>query len=442
MDERVKELRRLDELEATDLWERIQENRGGERLRARSRGRRVWTLVFAMLIAAGGIGVALYSLTPRIRPPAGGNRGECARGTDLKDPACPGPRWLRAVLTSAGFDVLDLEAETTLVGRSEDAKFNMWIRPDDFPFETLPLHDEIAGIRIYGFGRTEYLVWRVQGQIVSVASFSKDYEGVPTGQELHALVRATIDTPFSPAPSQGDTSLELAAGTSDGTPWRLVATGAEPTGIELRWNDDQSIERAIRIEPKTGLAVGWRTFGRFDPDDAVVFGIASLGVSSVIHVPGQGLPETQVDVVDVPGVDWSAFVLTTYAAIGIVEADEAGTADPPDVLIVPQGGAPVLDTVEAFLAARIAGDAAESYLAPGTASEFGRNGVSSLYRGFEGGAFVRSKVLFLDPAGGEWEVGVRLEANDGTTAEDTLFVTRTDSSEYAIIGLRSGTIGP
>jgi len=442
MDERVKQLRRLDELEPTELWERIQEERGGRRPRASLQGSRLWALIFAILIGAGGIGVTLYALTPRVQPPAGDKPASCTRGPDLKDPACPEARWLRTVLSSAGFDIVDLDRESTLVGRSENAKFNIWIRPDDFPIDTVRLYDDIAGIEIHGFGRTEYLVWRVHGRIVSVASFSKDHEGVPTGQELHALVRATIDTPFPSGPSQGDTSPELAAGTSNVTTWSLVATGVEPTGVELRWNHGQSGELAVRIEPRTGLAVGWRTFGRFDPDDAVIFGIAPSGISSVIHVPGQGLPETQVDVIDVPGVDWSAFVLTTYAAIGIVDGEASGTADPPEVLIVPEGGEPVLDTVEAFLAARIAGDSAESYLAPGAASEFGRNGTAPLYRGLEGGTYQSSKVLFLSTAGDVWEVGIRLEASDGTTAEDTLFVDETRGGRYAIIGLRSGSVGP
>lgn len=71
--------------------------------------------------------------------------------------------------------------------------FNIWIRPADFPVEEVPLFGEIGGIKVYGYGRTEYLVWRAHGRIVSIASFSKDYAGLPTGDDLKGLVQASIE---------------------------------------------------------------------------------------------------------------------------------------------------------------------------------------------------------------------------------------------------------
>jgi hypothetical protein len=251
--------------------------------------------------------------------------------------------------------------------------------------------------------------------------------------------------PVSPsAPGAVAEGHVLSEGTSNGVPWTLVTKGeVESEGVELRWNDEQSGSTSQVLEARGGLGVAWQTFGRGDPDDAVIFGVTPVGAAIVRHTPGQGLPDTQVQVIDVPGADWSAFVLTSYAAIGTVTANDANGGRSSNVLIVPRGGERVLETVEAFLAARIAGTSAETFLASGTEKVFGRSGIAPLYTGVDGAAYFRSKVLFLDPLGdGSWEVGVRLDARDGTVAEDTLGVEADGLGKPLIIGLRGGTTGP
>jgi hypothetical protein len=608
MDDRVKQLRRLEELEATDLWERIRGAHGDERSHAAGRARRLATAAFAIVIAIAGVGASLFALSPREGPPGSvtpGTNGPLIivrmersdspyggptsvwsiqpDGSDLREIEQPVPREdplqsFRPRWSPDGSRVLWWAGDghfstgsiwTDVPGRGlvpivtcDQPSCGIW-DPDWSPDGTRIAFARgmtVVTVEPDGSGARELArcpgctdmesgpAWSPDGSRIAFAASDADYHGaifvmnsdgsdltrvfdcgselckgglraafldwsptsdrlvftlernvwtmLPDGSELRRLTscpvtegrnacepgvvtwspdgtkiayqhgsgglvimgadgsdpreigpggQLSLDS-WQPLPARRDdeaTPGALAAGTSSGTQWSLVvATGPESNGVELRWNDAQSRPQSQFLEREPGLAVGWREFGRFDPDDAVIFGITPPGVSSVTHIPGQGLPGTDVDVIDVPGADWGAFVLMTYAAIGIVEGNEPGKADPLEVLIVPPGGEPVLDTVEAFLAARIAGDSAERYLAPGAASEFGRNGIAPLYRGRDGGAYVRSKVLFLSTAGDTWEVGVRLEANDGTTAEDTLFVSQTRDGRYNIIGLRGGTIGP
>ena len=130
----------------------------------------------------------------------------------------------------------------------------------------------------------------------------------------------------TPSPSASGTLPEghvLSAGTANGVPWTLVTTGIhEPDTVELRWNHEQLGPKSEPLDVREGLVVGWHTFGRFDPDDAVVFGVTPPGVATVTQTPGQGLPGVEVQVIDVPGADWNAFVLTSYAAIGTVTAND------------------------------------------------------------------------------------------------------------------------
>jgi hypothetical protein len=165
-------------------------------------------LEFASKPAPDGDVAATNSILDSLRvgafePPAQPD-GACTSwllGVGSKDPDCPETPWLRSVLTSSGFDVVDLQEESSLVGQSEDSLFNIWVRPPEFPFEGVRFFETVAGVDLHGFGRTEYLVWRVQGQVVSIASFSKEDASLPTGQELEELVQATIDTTFEPSGS-------------------------------------------------------------------------------------------------------------------------------------------------------------------------------------------------------------------------------------------------
>jgi hypothetical protein len=163
-----------------------------------------------------------------------------------------------------------------------------------------------------------------------------------------------------------------------------VVGGESPTGMELRWDGPNSGTEAVEAGP--GVVVGWHIFGRFEPDDAVVFGTVPPKAVVVRHVPGQGLPRTEVSVVGVPGATWSAFAFSSYAAIGIVEARGSNATKSWERLIVPQGCGPAREFVEAFLAARRAGEGAEAFLTPSALHEFGKNGVAPLYVGEHGGS--------------------------------------------------------
>jgi len=123
--------------------------------------------------------------------------GLCHEWILPKDPDCPQTIWLKAVLSEAGFEAIDDAQESTLVGQGGGAKFNIWVREPTFPLEDLPLVYTVEGLRVYG---GEYLVWRAQGQIVSIANFEDGRDTMPDENGLAALVKATIDMDY---PSTG-----------------------------------------------------------------------------------------------------------------------------------------------------------------------------------------------------------------------------------------------
>jgi hypothetical protein len=242
----------------------------------------------------------------------------------------------------------------------------------------------------------------------------------------------------------------LAEGIARGTPWELITTADRPQRLELRWDDGgpgPATQSRERLDVASEMQVGWHTFGRLEPDDAVVFGAVPPQTATVKHVPGQGLPETTVDVIDVPGADWHAFVFMSYAAIGIVTTEDAAGQRVGEFLIVPAECEPMLETVEAFLAARLAGADAEAFLTPEALERFGRQGMSGLYSDEQGSTFERSKVLFVDGPStiGRYvpscAVGVRLISSNGGVTEETLAV-GADRTGPLIVGAQSGVTGP
>ncbi|MEX0985466.1 MAG: hypothetical protein WD096_10525 [Actinomycetota bacterium] len=242
------------------------------------------------------------------------------------------------------------------------------------------------------------------------------------------------------ADGQTDQSV-LASGNAHGSPWTLVTVGGDtPTGLELRW--DEPVPGTESVHAASEIVVGWHHFGRFEPDDDVIFGIVPAEATSVHHVPGWGLPETEIQVIDVAGADWHAFVFSSYLAIGTLTASGANGAYW-EHLIIPPGCEPMLRFVESFLEARMDGQGADAFLTPEALSEFGRMGVAPLYAGEDGGAYTNWQVLFLDGAGlpSGCDVGVRLKAADGTVAEDTLAVGERNGS-LVVYGLQPGTTGP
>jgi hypothetical protein len=157
-----------------------------------------------VLVAACCILLATCSSSPRSSETSTNEPASGSTGPPEASPSSKGgfsqeaafDAWLRSVLASSGFDVVENPREATLVGRSDDFLFNIWVRPPRWTFDGLPRFDEIAGVEVYGFGRTEYLVWWAQGEIVSIASSSKDYEGLPTGRDLEKLISVSIETPL------------------------------------------------------------------------------------------------------------------------------------------------------------------------------------------------------------------------------------------------------
>jgi hypothetical protein len=241
--------------------------------------------------------------------------------------------------------------------------------------------------------------------------------------------------------TSANTPTVLAAGTSNGVAWTLVPVG---NGLELRWVDEQTGRTARGVDGRQRLEVGWHTFGRFDPDDAVVFGIVPPATKEITHRPGQGLPATRVELIDVPAVRWQAFVLTTYSAIGVVAAREDERVW--RRLIVPPGARPIVDFVGAFLQARTHRTGGEAFLSPAAERAFGRSNIAPLYAGWDGSRYVRWEILFLDSSGaperGGWEVGVRMRTMNGGLSEDTLFVRARPQGDTVIVGLRAGVAGP
>jgi len=70
------------------------------------------------------------------------------------------------------------------------------VREPTFPLEDLPLLYTVEGVRVYGGG---YLVWRAQGQTVSIANFEDGRDTMPDENGLAALVNATIDVDYPSA---------------------------------------------------------------------------------------------------------------------------------------------------------------------------------------------------------------------------------------------------
>jgi hypothetical protein len=123
--------------------------------------------------------------------------GLCNEWSLQKDPDCPQTIWIKSVLSEAGFGVIDSPGESTLVGEGAGATFYIWVRePVGSLAETkLPHNRTVEGVRVYGTGS---LVWRTQGLEVRIAPGPEDGNRIPDGQDLVALVRATLGVPYPP----------------------------------------------------------------------------------------------------------------------------------------------------------------------------------------------------------------------------------------------------
>jgi hypothetical protein len=115
-----------------------------------------------------------------------------------KDPDCPWTIWIKAVLSEAGFDVVDSPQEQTLIGEGDGARFFIWTKeapvpPGGYPH---PRYAEVDGVVIYG-GQQD-LLWRVQGLEVRLAPGPDGTDRIPDKEGVVRLVRATMEVPYPP----------------------------------------------------------------------------------------------------------------------------------------------------------------------------------------------------------------------------------------------------
>jgi hypothetical protein len=249
----------------------------------------------------------------------------------------------------------------------------------------------------------------------------------------------------SPSAVVGDRS--VADGISAGSSWILLADERSDgeSVLELQRADGQVVATVTSNGSDLPVVSGY-AFGEGEPTDAVVFGLVNAETTSVTHIPGQGLPKEDRSTVPIPGTSMRAFALSAYAPIGIVRAtDPSGGAIADELLVLP-GEEPVLRVVERFLSARIEGSGAEAFVAPNALRDFGRLDLEPLYATSEGHVYTGFSVVFIDAAGGSFEVGVRLDVEGKPAVEETLGISRARSHEgeerLLVLGGRSGLTGP
>lgn len=158
--------------------------------------------------AVSAVDAMLKSLTiGEFKPPLQPD-GLCNEWSLQKDPDCPQTIWLKAVLSEAGFAVVDSPEEATLVGRGDGAKFFVWTREPTEPLEEsgLRFHSTIEGVDVYGGSQ---LVWRAQGLNVWIGPGPEGGDEIPNDVGLASLVRATLETPYPPQIDQAGTAIDV-----------------------------------------------------------------------------------------------------------------------------------------------------------------------------------------------------------------------------------------
>lgn len=125
--------------------------------------------------------------------------GDCPFGGPATDPDCPRAKWVREVLTRAGFAITG-DTGSAFIGRGESSHIFMWTteaKSEDPPAH-LSLQETIEGVDVY---RGDImLAWQVQGLAVWLESGPSDKAVLPKGEELRELVLSSKSVEYTATP--------------------------------------------------------------------------------------------------------------------------------------------------------------------------------------------------------------------------------------------------
>jgi hypothetical protein len=127
----------------------------------------------------------------------------------MRDPDCPQTRWLRAVLTTARFQINEGGGSGSWVARSDDVEFFIWVEEADAVSDdhlalledpdAFPVREDVQGVTVYG--NEEGWQWRTERVHVFVRQGPDGNSKLPTLEELAPLVGASLQTSYPPEPT-------------------------------------------------------------------------------------------------------------------------------------------------------------------------------------------------------------------------------------------------
>lgn len=125
----------------------------------------------------------------------------------MRDPDCPQTKWLRAVLTTAGFQIDEGGGSGSWVGRSDDVEFFIWVEEVDAVSDdhlalledpdAFPVREDVRGITVYG--NDDGWQWRTEHVHVFIRQGPDGDTQLPSIGELTALVGSSVEGPYPPA---------------------------------------------------------------------------------------------------------------------------------------------------------------------------------------------------------------------------------------------------
>jgi hypothetical protein len=120
----------------------------------------------------------------------------------VRDPDCPQPKWLREVLSIAGFGVV--EEAGTWIARSGNVEFFVWVKEEGDVYEdhlalledpdAFPVRETIQGVTVYG--NESGWEWRTDGLYVIIRQGPDGDSKLPNLEELTQIVVASLDVPY------------------------------------------------------------------------------------------------------------------------------------------------------------------------------------------------------------------------------------------------------